>query len=48
MVETGSISIFLAFVVSVYTLIASFTGGKYRNREFINSAEHGAFAVFFF
>ncbi|HEX9830327.1 MAG TPA: cytochrome c biogenesis protein CcsA, partial [Thermodesulfobacteriota bacterium] len=47
MVETGSISIFLAFVVSVYTLIASFTGGKYRNREFINSAEHGAFAVFF-
>ncbi|MGH7792133.1 MAG: heme lyase CcmF/NrfE family subunit, partial [Thermodesulfobacteriota bacterium] len=47
MVETGSISIFLAFVISVYTLIASLVGGKTRNRELIKSGENGAFAVFF-
>lgn len=47
MVETGSISIFLAFVISVYTLIASLVGGKTRNRELIKSAENGALAVFF-
>lgn len=47
MVETGTISIFLAFAISLYTLVASLVGGKTRKREFIKSAEHGAFAVFF-
>jgi cytochrome c-type biogenesis protein CcmF len=47
MVETGNISVFLAFILSVYTLIASIIGGKTRKREFIKSAENGAIAVFF-
>ncbi|HEX3035686.1 MAG TPA: heme lyase CcmF/NrfE family subunit [Thermodesulfobacteriota bacterium] len=47
MAETGSISIFLAFVISVYVLIASLVGGKTRRREFVRSAENGAFAVCF-
>ncbi|HSE83370.1 MAG TPA: heme lyase CcmF/NrfE family subunit [Thermodesulfobacteriota bacterium] len=47
MAETGSISIFLAFVISVYVLIASLVGGKTRRREFVRSAENGALAVCF-
>jgi cytochrome c-type biogenesis protein CcmF len=47
MVETGSISVFLAFVISVYTLIASILGGKTRRRELVKSAENGVIAVFF-
>ncbi len=47
MVETGIISVFLAFIISVYTLVASIVGGKTRKREFIKSAENGAIAVFF-
>lgn len=47
MAETGTISIFLAFVISLYVLAASFIGGKTGKVEFIKSAENGAFAVFF-
>src|SRR3972149_10252865 len=46
MVETGSICLFLSFVISVYTLIASLVGAKTRKREFTNSAENSALAVF--
>ena len=46
MVETGSICLFLSFVISVYTLFASLVGAKTRKREFTNSAENGALAVF--
>ena len=47
MVETGVISVFLSFIISVYILIASLAGGKTRRRELIKSAENGAVAVFF-
>ncbi|MER3447530.1 MAG: cytochrome C biogenesis protein [Candidatus Dadabacteria bacterium] len=47
MADTGSICVFLAFVISVYTLIASIFGGKTRRSEFIKSAENGAIAVCF-
>lgn len=47
MVETGSISIFLAFAVSVYTVIASVVGARYRNRDLVQSGEHAALAVCF-
>lgn len=45
MVETGSICLFLSFVISVYTIFASLVGAKTRKREFTNSAENGALAV---
>jgi len=47
MVDVGSICVFLAFVISVYTLIASIIGGKTRRPELIKSAENGALAVCF-
>jgi len=47
MVETGVISVFLSFIISVYILIASLAGGKTGRRELIKSAENGAVAVFF-
>lgn len=47
MAETGSICVFLAFVISVYTLITSIAGGKTRRPEFIKSAQHGVLAVCF-
>ncbi len=47
MVETGSISIFLAFVISIYVLAASVYGVKSRRRDFVRSAENAAIAVFF-
>lgn len=47
MVETGSISIFLAFAVSVYAVIASVVGARYRNRDLVQSGEQAALAVCF-
>lgn len=47
MVETGSISIFLAFIISVYVLIASIYGVKTHKWDFVRSAENAAIAVFF-
>ncbi|MGQ0794314.1 MAG: heme lyase CcmF/NrfE family subunit [Deltaproteobacteria bacterium] len=47
MVETGNISIFLAFVISVYTLVASAVGAKTNRRDLVKSAEHGAYAMWF-
>lgn len=47
MVETGSISIFLAFIISIYVLIASIYGVKTRKWDFVRSAENAAIAVFF-
>src|SRR3989304_5558701 len=46
MVETGSICLFLSFVICVYTLFASLVGAKTRKREFTISAENGALGVF--
>jgi cytochrome c-type biogenesis protein CcmF len=47
MVETGNISIFLAFVLSVYALFASIIGAKTRKNDLIKSAENGSLAVCF-
>jgi cytochrome c-type biogenesis protein CcmF len=47
MVETGSISIFLAFVISLYSFFASLIGAKTRKKEFIKSSENGTHAVLF-
>jgi cytochrome c-type biogenesis protein CcmF len=48
MVETGVITVFLALIISVYTMIASIVGAKTRRSEFIKSGENGALAVCFF
>jgi cytochrome c-type biogenesis protein CcmF len=48
MVETGSISIFLAFILSVYVIFASVIGARARKNDLIKSAENGALAVCFF
>jgi cytochrome c-type biogenesis protein CcmF len=48
MVETGIISVFLALIISVYTMIASIVGAKTRRPELIKSGENGALAVCFF
>ncbi len=45
MVETGSISILLAFAISTYVLFASLYGAKSQRKDFIKSAENGAIAV---
>jgi len=47
MIGTGSISIFLAFAVSIYAIIASVVGARYRKRDLVRSGEHGALAVCF-
>ncbi len=47
MVETGSISIFLAFILSVYAIFASVVGAKTRRNDLIKSAENGSLAVCF-
>lgn len=47
MVEIGAVSITLAFFVSVYVAAASFIGARTGRREFVRSAENGAFGVFF-
>jgi cytochrome c-type biogenesis protein CcmF len=47
MVETGSISIFLAFILSVYVISASVIGARARRNDLIKSAENGALAVCF-
>lgn len=46
MVEIGSVSVLLSFLVSVYVLAASLYGVKARRRDFVKSAENGAIAVF--
>ncbi|MEM7009686.1 MAG: heme lyase CcmF/NrfE family subunit [Thermodesulfobacteriota bacterium] len=46
MVETGSISILLSFVISIYILFASIYGVKSRKWDFVRSAENAAIAVF--
>lgn len=46
MAETGNISIFLSFVISIYAIIASVVGVKTRNRTLIHSASNGAIAIF--
>ncbi len=48
MVETGSICVFLAFIISVYTVVVSILGGRSGRAEFIRSAERGAIAMCFF
>jgi len=45
MAETGSISIFLAFIISIYVLVASIYGVKTRRWDFVKSAENAAIAV---
>lgn len=47
MVETGKISIFLAFAVSIYVVCASIYGARTGKGDFINSARNGALAVCF-
>ncbi len=47
MVETGTISIFLAFILSLYVVFASIIGAKTRRSDFIKSAENGLLAVCF-
>ena len=47
MVETGSISIFLAFILSIYVIFASVVGAKTRRNDLIKSAENGSLAVCF-
>ncbi|GBD38090.1 Cytochrome c-type biogenesis protein CcmF [bacterium HR37] len=47
MVEIGAVSITLAFFVSVYVAVASFIGARTGRREFVRSAENGAFGVVF-
>lgn len=47
MVETGNISIFLAFAISVYVVLASVYGARSYKRDFIKSARNGALAVCF-
>lgn len=46
MTEIGSISIFLAFIISIYVLCASIYGAKAGRRDFVKSAENGAVAIF--
>lgn len=45
MAETGSISIFLAFIISIYVLVASIYGVKTKKWDFVKSAENGAIGV---
>ncbi len=45
MAEVGSSSVFVAFVISLYTLIASMVGGKSGRGELVRSAYNGAIAV---
>lgn len=47
MVETGNISTFLAFVLSVYVVIASVIGAKTKRSDLVKSAENGSLAVCF-
>jgi cytochrome c-type biogenesis protein CcmF len=47
MVETGNISIFLAFILSVYVILASILGAKTKRNDLIKSAENGSLAVCF-
>ncbi|HEX9666639.1 MAG TPA: heme lyase CcmF/NrfE family subunit [Thermodesulfobacteriota bacterium] len=47
MVETGNISIFLAFILSVYVIVASVIGAKTKRDDLIKSAENGSLAVCF-
>ncbi len=47
MAETGQISIFLAFLISIYVAFASVYGAKTYNRDFVRSAENGSIAIFF-
>ncbi len=48
MVDTGSICVFLAFIISVYTVVASILGVRTRRAELIRSAERGAIVMCFF
>jgi len=47
MAETGQISIFLAFIVSIYVAFAAVYGARTYKRDFVRSAENGALAIFF-
>ncbi|MGH7851724.1 MAG: heme lyase CcmF/NrfE family subunit [Thermodesulfobacteriota bacterium] len=47
MVETGKISIFLAFAVSIYVVCASIYGARAGKSDFIKSARNGMLAVCF-
>jgi len=46
MAKTGRIAIILAFVLSLYSMTASFYGAKTNKSEFVKSARNAAFAVF--
>ncbi|MEQ9618848.1 MAG: heme lyase CcmF/NrfE family subunit [Deltaproteobacteria bacterium] len=46
MVETGKISILLAFAISIYVVLASVYGAKTNRRDFVKSARNGTVAVF--
>ena len=47
MVETGKISIFLAFAVSIYVVCASVYGARAGKSDFVKSARNGMLAVCF-
>lgn len=47
MVETGKISVILAFAISVYVVFASVYGAKSGKSDFVMSARNGVYAVFF-
>ena len=45
MIQIGSLSIFLALAASIYAVVASTYGGLRRNRDFVASGEHAAYAT---
>ena len=47
MVETGRISVILAFAISVYVVFASVYGARSGKSDFVMSARNGVYAVFF-
>lgn len=47
MVETGKISVILAFAISVYVVFASVYGARSGKSDFVMSARNGVYAVFF-
>lgn len=47
MVETGKISVILAFAISIYVVFASVYGARSGKSDFVKSARNGVYAVFF-
>jgi len=47
MAETGTISLYLAFIISLYSMTAALLGAKSRRRDLIKSAESGLYVVCF-